>query len=325
MDQHNEKIVYLEGETGFYKGKKYPLVKEEFIIGRSSDCDLIMKEKTISARHAKISRFQDIFEIEDLDSTNSTFVNGSKVDKKKLRTADRIKLDVFEFSFVNPLDIPRTELSTPVKTESIKKTVIRSREIEPEIHSPGSSEKTRPLLDRNRKKQIKTTRTGNLFSGLILGLLIGFIITYGGALLSMMIQNLSSNFSILTLFKNELTLFPLRYLHTTWMNVTNWNLAIGVSILSLVLGPFIGAIITQDMGRKKQFPTAVIFSIFFTGVVALVQIILLKFNLNSWINTGLGSGLGITSRLANFIAVMVYFWGICFMFSLFGTLVGKRQ
>ncbi|MCK4837025.1 MAG: FHA domain-containing protein [Candidatus Aminicenantes bacterium] len=323
MDQNNEKNAYLEGETGIFKGEKYSITKDDFIIGRSSDCDLAMKENTISARHTKISRTRDGFEIMDLDSTNGTFVNGIKVEKKNLRTSDKIKVDVFEFTFINPMDVPRTELSTP--TESIKETIIRSQESEPKIHDPVSPEKTQPLLDRDKKKAIKTDRKGNLLTGLMLGLLISFLLSYGGVLLSVLIQNQSSNFKILTLFQNELTLFPLRYLHTTWMNVDPWTLAVGISLLSLVLGPFIGAIIGQDMGRKKQFTTAVIFSFFYVGIAALVQIILLKFNFNTWLNSALGSGLGITHRAINLIAVMAYFWVICFVFSFIGTLVGKKR
>ena len=324
MDPSNEKTAYLEGQTGFYKGKKYPLTKAEFVIGRNSECELIMKEKTISARHAKISCIQGIYEIEDLDSTNSTFVNGSKVNKKKLRTADSIKFDVFEFTFINLQDVPRTELSSPNQTETIKETVIRSGKRKPEIHQPDSSEKTQPLLDPAKKKQIKTARKGNMFFGLLIGLTIALVLSYGGALLSILFQNRSSHLDILALFKSELSLYPLRYLHTTWLNVGEWNLATAISLLSLVLGPFIGALISQDMGGKRRLTTAIVFSITFVAAVALVQVIILELNLNNWLNTALGSGLGITSRIINFIAVMTYFWIVCYIFSFIGTLAGKK-
>lgn len=324
MDQPDEKSVVLEGQTGFYKGKTYPLDRKEFVIGRSKDCHLVMEEKTISARHAKISRLQDSHEIEDLGSTNSTFVNGSRVQKRQLRTGDKIRFDVFEFTFINPMDVPRTALSSTAKTESFQKTDMSPEKNEPQIHPPRGSEKTQPLPGKSGKRNRPSPGRSDFFPGLVLGLLVAFVLSYGGTLLAIMIKSQPSGPGIWTFFKNELLFFPLKHLHTTWLNTGNWNPATGIGLLALVLGPIIGALIVQDTARKKKPATALLFSAFYAGLAALAQWVILSFDVNSWINTTRASGLGISAGIVNFLAVMGYFWAICFILSLLGTLAGKK-
>jgi pSer/pThr/pTyr-binding forkhead associated (FHA) protein len=78
--------------SGKYQGGEFPLrMNREIIIGRSSDLDMVLVEDMVSRRHAKItSTDADIF-IQDLGSTNGTFVNGEKTaGRHKLAEGDRI-------------------------------------------------------------------------------------------------------------------------------------------------------------------------------------------------------------------------------------------
>src|SRR5215813_6184461 len=78
--------------SGKYQGGEFPLrMNREIIIGRSSDLDMVLVEDMVSRRHAKItSTDNDIF-IQDLGSTNGTFVNGEKTTgRHKLAEGDRI-------------------------------------------------------------------------------------------------------------------------------------------------------------------------------------------------------------------------------------------
>jgi pSer/pThr/pTyr-binding forkhead associated (FHA) protein len=49
-------------------------------IGRSSDCDLVMSDTFLSSRHARLANDQGDLSIEDLGSTNGTYVNQELVD-----------------------------------------------------------------------------------------------------------------------------------------------------------------------------------------------------------------------------------------------------
>jgi pSer/pThr/pTyr-binding forkhead associated (FHA) protein len=77
--------------SGKYQGGEFPLrLEREFVIGRSTDVDMILVEDMVSRRHARILPVDGLFEIEDLDSTNGTFVNGEKIKRTRLKEGDRI-------------------------------------------------------------------------------------------------------------------------------------------------------------------------------------------------------------------------------------------
>lgn len=78
--------------SGKYQGGEFPLrMNREIIIGRSSDLDMVLVEDMVSRRHAKITTSDaDIF-IQDMGSTNGTFVNGEKIaGRARLTEGDRI-------------------------------------------------------------------------------------------------------------------------------------------------------------------------------------------------------------------------------------------
>ena len=56
----------------------YLVTKPQFVIGHAADCDAVLQfSREISRHHACISWKDGIYEIEDLGSTNHTFLNGS--------------------------------------------------------------------------------------------------------------------------------------------------------------------------------------------------------------------------------------------------------
>src|SRR6476661_5779334 len=77
--------------SGKYQGGEFPIVNDKpIIVGRSSDLDMVLVEDMVSRKHARITMNQDQIWIEDLGSTNGTFVNGEKIKRARLKEGDRV-------------------------------------------------------------------------------------------------------------------------------------------------------------------------------------------------------------------------------------------
>lgn len=95
------------------------LNRPELTIGRALDNDLILNDAAVSQHHARIAKIQDLFYIEDLGSTNSTFVNEQRTDEQPLTSGDHIRIGeqvlIFEQTAADKAD---------VLTETLDETVV---------------------------------------------------------------------------------------------------------------------------------------------------------------------------------------------------------
>jgi len=83
--EHNGRIVHETGSDA---------ISGELVIGRSHACSWpVPKEDNVaSSRHASLFKKGNAVWLKDLESTNGTFCNGKKVEKKKLAVGDKISL-----------------------------------------------------------------------------------------------------------------------------------------------------------------------------------------------------------------------------------------
>jgi two-component system cell cycle response regulator len=73
-------------------GCVYSLDLPEVVIGRDADNFVRLEDHSVSRRHARIFRQGDKLVLEDLGSTNGTFVGGRKLDRTELSSGDRIQI-----------------------------------------------------------------------------------------------------------------------------------------------------------------------------------------------------------------------------------------
>ncbi len=110
IPKEGKETPYLIIISGKSSGTMYRLTLEnrEFLIGRNPECDIILEDRGISRHHAKIYKNStDEIIIEDLNSTNGTFVQGRKIKKCVIRDGDKIQLGntiILKFSYQDPLE-----------------------------------------------------------------------------------------------------------------------------------------------------------------------------------------------------------------------------
>ena len=75
-------------------------VEETISIGRERG-DIVLKNPAVSAKHAQVRVEQNDFILEDLKSTNGTFINKGRISTQKLRHGDVIGIGKFELEFIN--------------------------------------------------------------------------------------------------------------------------------------------------------------------------------------------------------------------------------
>jgi pSer/pThr/pTyr-binding forkhead associated (FHA) protein len=77
---------------------EHKYTKPEVIIGRDPSCDYSLKNKTVSNQHARLSYRQNQWWLEDLGSTNRTYLNDEEISSPTI-IADQDKLRCGEARF----------------------------------------------------------------------------------------------------------------------------------------------------------------------------------------------------------------------------------
>jgi len=86
--------------NGVIQGE-YPLNKERISLGRKPDNDIQVDNLAVSGKHALIITILDDSFLEDLGSTNGTYVNGKLIKKHALRDGDVVGVGKHELKYVN--------------------------------------------------------------------------------------------------------------------------------------------------------------------------------------------------------------------------------
>ena len=90
----------LAAIAGPLKGKTFTLVEDETSIGRESANLICLSDPSVSRRHCTITRLDELFKINDLESLNGTFVNDVPVKERFLEHGDRVRIGDYTFSFL---------------------------------------------------------------------------------------------------------------------------------------------------------------------------------------------------------------------------------
>lgn len=94
-----EEEARLEAVSGPREGGIFPLYEPEISIGREPSNQVLLLDPLVSRRHCIIRNDGSSFRLEDLDSRNSTFVNGVPVKERVLAHGDQIRVGNSIFVF----------------------------------------------------------------------------------------------------------------------------------------------------------------------------------------------------------------------------------
>ena len=92
-------IPYLTDPTGH----EHSLHDERTTIGRAVECDIVITSKRVSREHARLTRSGRRVMLEDLNSTNGTFLNDERIlSPVELRDGDSVTIGDVKFTFRDP-------------------------------------------------------------------------------------------------------------------------------------------------------------------------------------------------------------------------------
>ena len=112
--------------------KDIPLNKERITIGRKPHNDIQIDNLAISGEHAVVITILNDSFLEDMGSTNGTFVNGQSIKKHFLQNGDTIELGKYRLKYVS--DVPQQTSNT-----DFEKTMILRPGAIPKMPSESSA------------------------------------------------------------------------------------------------------------------------------------------------------------------------------------------
>lgn len=129
-------LLVLQGQR---PGQRLFIDGAEFIMGRDEGCDLVIPDRQVSRRHARIRLEGERYLVEDLGSKNGTFVNGQEVHgPSPLQDGDEIQIALCcKLAFVDAeatapvlFDEPRQGLLMDLES---KRIWVAGRELDPPL------------------------------------------------------------------------------------------------------------------------------------------------------------------------------------------------
>jgi len=127
-------LILREGQG---VGTRWVIDRDDMIIGREEDCDIVLPTRKVSRNHARIRRSGGRHILEDLGSKNGTFVNGQElIEPYTLQDGDEVQIALsFKLLFVDagatvPLFFEERRAGLHLDKDA-KSVWIKGRELDP--------------------------------------------------------------------------------------------------------------------------------------------------------------------------------------------------
>ncbi len=118
--------------------KEVQLTKDKTTLGRRPYNDIVIDNLAVSGEHAVLQMTGSDVVLEDLNSTNGTYVNGKAVKKHSLQSGDAIEIGKYKIKFVGDNITEDFDKTTVVRPASIQPA--RSAAATPSVYPSGSGD-----------------------------------------------------------------------------------------------------------------------------------------------------------------------------------------
>ncbi len=94
-------VGWLVAMSGEQKGEDFRVREGQNIVGTNADADIVVKDDTVTGKHASIRYKDGKFVLTDLDSTNGTYLNDAKeaIAREDLKDNDVIRIGELMLKF----------------------------------------------------------------------------------------------------------------------------------------------------------------------------------------------------------------------------------
>ena len=107
--------------------KEVQLTKDRTTLGRRPYNDIVIDNLAVSGEHAVLQMMANEVYLEDLNSTNGTYVNGKAVKKQLLQNNDTVEIGKYKIKYINEVANPGYEKTMIIKAGSIPPAVAPGR------------------------------------------------------------------------------------------------------------------------------------------------------------------------------------------------------
>jgi pSer/pThr/pTyr-binding forkhead associated (FHA) protein len=99
--------------------KEVQLTKDRTTLGRRPYNDIVIDNLAVSGEHAVLQMSGNEVYLEDLNSTNGTYINGKAVKKQLLQNSDTVEIGKYKIKFINEVAGPTFEKTMILKAGAV--------------------------------------------------------------------------------------------------------------------------------------------------------------------------------------------------------------
>src|SRR5215207_5289385 len=128
--------------------KEVQLTKDRTTLGRRPYNDIVIDNLAVSGEHAVLQLTGNEVYLEDLNSTNGTYVNGKAVKKQLLQNSDTVEVGKYKIKYINEAAGPTFEKTMIMKAGSV---------VPPASHAPAPQAYVAPSAYAPDQANVKAT------------------------------------------------------------------------------------------------------------------------------------------------------------------------